>query len=184
MNILIAVLTPDILLGAAFPTSGIPEIPKPRFLQLNPAVPQAVSNTLPPILPPLSTPQLIRGSTQIGQFQLMRQRQLLQALNGGDASLPNAAAIPQQRQPIPQGVVMQMKSLDEQFRPTPGNGGPIVGGNGVGLSSSVNPREGVDYRWSGTVMWQGIEKKEMRAQVTATAFIGNPYALSPWNFVC
>jgi len=173
-NLLIAALMQGLMLGAAFPTSGIPEIPKPRFPQLNLAAPQVISNTLPPALRPLSTPQLIQGSTQINNLQLMRQQKPLQVLNGGDVPLPHAAAIPQQRPLIPQGVVMQMKRLDEQFGLALDNRGPIVGPNGVGLSSAGGYGEGMDYRWTGTVVWQGTEKKELRAQITATAFVGNP----------
>ena len=40
----------------------------------------------------------------------------------------------------------------------------------------------MDSRWTGTVTWQGVEKKEVRAQITATATIGNPYALYPRDF--
>ena len=69
---------------------------------------------------------------------------------------------------------MQMKRLEEQFGSALDNRGPTVDGNGVGLSSAGSPDEGMDYRWTGTVMWQGIEKKEVRAQITATAFVGNP----------
>jgi hypothetical protein len=162
-NLLIAVLTQGFLLGAAFPTSGIPRLP-----QANPAVLQVVSNTLPPVLPPISTSQLIQGSIQISNFQLMRQKQPLQTLNGGIVPLPNAATPPQQRQSIPHGVAMLAL----------GNRAPIFGGNGTGPSNMGSFGEGMDYRWSGTVMWQGVEKKELRVQITATAFIGNPYALS------
>ena len=181
VNLLVTVIMQGLLLGAAFPTSGIPELPTPRFPQLNPTAPQVVSNTLPPALRPISTPQLIQGSTQINNLQLVRQQQPLQALNEGGAPLPNVAAIPQQRQPMPQGDVMQMKRLDEHFRHALGNRVPIVGENDVGPSSAGSSGEGMDYWWTGTVMWQGIEMKEARAQITATAFIGNPYALSPWN---
>ena len=176
VNLLIAVLMQGVLLGAAFPTSGIPELPKPRFPQLNLAPPRVISNTLPPALRPLSIPQLIQGSTQINSLQPMHQPKPLQALNGGGVPFLNAAA-------IPQGVGIQMKRLEEQFGLAPDNQGPAVGGNGAGPSSTGNPGEGMDYRWTGTVKWQGIEKTEVRAQITATAFIGNPYALSPWN-VC
>ena len=114
----------------------------------------------------------------------MRQKQHLQALNGGVVPFPNAAATPQQRQSIPQGAVMQMRRPDEQFRLALGNRGPISGSNDAGPSNVGSSGEGMDYRWSGTVMWQGIEKKELRVQVTATAFIGNPYALFHEISVC
>ena len=92
----------------------------------------------------------------------MRHQQSSQAFNGADVPLPSVTAI------------LQMKTLDEQFGLAPDNRGPIVDGNGVGLSSAGGYGEGMDYRWTGTVMWQGIEKKEVRARITATAFVGNP----------
>ena len=167
-NLLITVVMQGLLLGAAFPTSGIPEIPKPRFPQLNLAAPQVIPSALPPSLLPLSTPQFIQGCSQINNLQPLRQQQSLEAFNGGDVPLPSVTAI------LQQGVVMQMKRLEEQFGSALDNRGPIAGGNGVGHSSAGSPDEGMDYRWTGTVMWQGIEKKEVRAQITATAFVGNP----------
>ena len=167
-NLLITVLMQGLLLGAAFPTSGIPEIPKPRFPQLDLATPQVISSTLPPSLRPLSIPQPTQGCSQINNLQPMRQQQSLQAFNGGGVPLPSVTAI------LQQGVVMQMKRLDEQFGPALDNRGPTIGGNGVGPSSAGSPCDGMDYRWTGRVMWQGIEKKEMCAQITATAFVGNP----------
>ena len=101
MNLLIAPFTHG-LLGAAFPTTGIPEIPKPRLSPLDP---------------------------------MMR----------------------------------------------------IVGGIGSGAAGS-NTAGGLSERmsrqWSGTLAWPGTEftrneRKEVRAQVTATASKGDPCAFSP-----
>jgi len=42
MNLLIALSIQDDLCCAVFPTTGIPEIPRPRLPQLNPEVRQAI----------------------------------------------------------------------------------------------------------------------------------------------
>ena len=58
MNLLIAPYVDGPLLGAVFPTTGIPEIPKPRLPRLDPAVQQAIMDVLPPQIQSLPEPQL------------------------------------------------------------------------------------------------------------------------------
>jgi hypothetical protein len=77
--------------------------------------------------------------------------------------------------------------IAEQRGLAQGNQGPIASGSGAGTNAGPVPittgglGERTDHQWSGTLMWQGTdttrnEKKEVRAQVTATASIGNPCA--------
>ena len=102
MNLFIALSTTQGLIGAAFPTTGIPDIPKPQLTRLVPAV-------------------------------------------------------------------------------------HSVGGNSTGINprATLKTAGGIDKRitrqWSGTLTWQGTnatlgERREVRAQVTACATKGDPYA--------
>ena len=104
MNLLIAPFTHG-LLGAAFPTTGIPEIPKPR-----------------------------------------------------------------------------LSPLDPMMRIVGGIGSGTAGFNTAGVLS-----ERMSRQWSGTLAWPGTEftrneRKEVRAQVTATASKGDPCAFFPIEF--
>jgi hypothetical protein len=95
-----------------------------------------------------------------------------------------------QQPQMPPGVAAQMQKLVEQRGFAQGNKG-LVGGNGAGMNTGAGPStagfgERMDNQWTGTLMWQGTdttrnEKKEVRAQVTATAPKGNPCALFPVN---
>ena len=64
MNLLIAPFSQG-LLGAVFPTTGMPEIPKPRLPQLDPAVRQTIFNLLSPQIRNLPEPQLSQAIMQI-----------------------------------------------------------------------------------------------------------------------
>ncbi|KAH9959667.1 hypothetical protein BC827DRAFT_1384663 [Russula dissimulans] len=113
MNILIAPFGQG-LLGAAFPTTGIPETPTPRMHQLPPAVRQMILNALPPHLQSLSEPQLSRTINQI----FIRQQPHLQALmQGAGISMPNTATMPQQQQPQPPPP--QQQQQQPQLQPQP-----------------------------------------------------------------
>jgi hypothetical protein len=94
----------------------------------------------------------------------------------------------------PTVVAAQMKQFAEQRGPTQGSQGLIVGGNNSGSNAGVRPQSagGVDERmskqWSGTLTWQGTdtarnERKEVRAQVTATATKGDPCVFFPVDFL-
>ncbi len=96
----------------------------------------------------------------------------------------------QQLPQMPPDVAAQMKKLIEQRGLAQGNPGLIMGGNsaGAGLTAAGGFGERIDNQWTGTLMWQGTdttrnEKKEVRAQVTATASKGNPCALFPMEFL-
>jgi len=70
MNLLIAPYVEDALLGAVFPTTGIPEIPKPRRLpQLDPAAHQAIMSVLPQQIRALPEPQLSQAIRQAYEHQ-------------------------------------------------------------------------------------------------------------------
>ena len=77
-------------------------------------------------------------------------------------------------------VAAQMKQFAEQRGPTQGNQGHIISGNSSGTNvGGVGDR--MNRQWSGTLTWQGTdtarnERKEVRAQVTATATKGDPCA--------
>jgi hypothetical protein len=80
----------------------------------------------------------------------------------------------------PAVVAAQMKQLAEQRGPTPGNQGLVIGGNSLGMNPG-DVGERMIKQWSGTLTWQGTdtarnERKEVRAQVTATATKGDPCA--------
>jgi hypothetical protein len=106
MNLLIAPFTQG-LLGAVFPTTGMPEIPKP---QLDPAVRQRIINMLPPNVRNLPEPRLSQVIMQI-----LRQQQRFKALQGGGVPFPNAVALPQQQQQQQQ----QQQSQQQQQQPPP-----------------------------------------------------------------
>ena len=92
MNLLIAPTAQGALLGAVFPTTGIPEIPKSRLLQVDPATRQRILNAIPQ-LQTLPEPQLSQAIMQV-----LRRQQQVQAVQGGGTSLPHAAAIFQAQQ--------------------------------------------------------------------------------------
>lgn len=80
----------------------------------------------------------------------------------------------------PAVVAAQMKQFAEQRGPTQGNQGLIIGGNGSATNAG-DVAERMGKQWSGTLTWQGTdtarnERKEVRAQVTATATKGDPCA--------
>ena len=80
----------------------------------------------------------------------------------------------------PAAVAGQMKQFAEQRGPTQGNQGLIIGGNSSGTNAG-DIGERINKQWSGTLTWQGTdtarnERKEVRAQVTATATKGDPCA--------
>jgi hypothetical protein len=94
----------------------------------------------------------------------------------------------------PAAVAAQMKQFAEQRGPTPGNQGLIVSGNSSGTNAGAGPQtaggvsERMSKQWSGTLTWQGTdtarnERKEVRAQVTATATKGDPCAFFPMDFL-
>ena len=74
MNLLIARYVDGPLLGAVFPTTGIPEIPKPRLPQLDPAVQQAIMSVLPQQIRSLPEPQLSQAIRQAYEHQQCSSR--------------------------------------------------------------------------------------------------------------
>ena len=86
MNLLIAPMSQGVLLGAVFPTTGIPEIPKSRLLQVDPTTRQKILTSIPQ-LRTLPEPQLSQAIMQV-----LRRQQQFQALQGGGTSLPDGAA--------------------------------------------------------------------------------------------
>ena len=78
----------------------------------------------------------------------------------------------------PAVVAAQMKQFAEQR-------GLIIGGNSSGTNAG-DVGERMSKQWSGTLTWQGTdtarnERKEVRAQVTATASKGDPCAFFPMD---
>ena len=69
MNLLIAPYVDGPLLGAVFPTTGIPEIPKPQLPRLDPAVRQVIMDVLPPQIQSLPEPQLSQAISQAYEHQ-------------------------------------------------------------------------------------------------------------------
>ena len=69
MNLLIAPRAEGPLLGAVFPNTGIPEIPKPRLPQLDPAAHQAIMSVLPQQIRALPEPQLSQAIRQAYEHQ-------------------------------------------------------------------------------------------------------------------
>ena len=89
INILIAPLAQGFLLGAVFPTTGMPDLPKSRLPpqpQLDPAIRQKIMNSLPQ-LRSLSEPQLSQAIMQI----FVGQQNRFKAIQGGSIPLLNAA---------------------------------------------------------------------------------------------
>jgi hypothetical protein len=88
---------------------------------------------------------------------------------------------------LPPGVTAaQMKQFIEQRGLVQGNQGLTVGENGPGTNAG-GVGERMAQQWSGTLTWQGTdttrnERKEVRAQVLATASKGDPCAFFLWNF--
>jgi hypothetical protein len=93
----------------------------------------------------------------------------------------------------PAAVAAQMKQFAEQRGPAQGNQGLIFGGNSSGTNVGAGPQtagganERMSKQWSGTLTWQGTdtarnERKEVRAQVTATATKGDPCAFFSCGF--
>ena len=83
-------------------------------------------------------------------------------------------------------VAAQMKQFAEQRSTTQTNQGLVVGGNSSGMNAG-GVGERMTKQWSGTLTWQGTdttrnERKEVRAQVTATATKGEPCAFFPIGF--
>ena len=56
------------LLGVVFPTTGMPELPKPQLPQLDPAVRQTIINMLPAHLRSLPEPQLSQAIVRSGEL--------------------------------------------------------------------------------------------------------------------
>lgn len=69
MNLLIAPYVDGPLLGAVFPTTGMPEIPTPQLPPLDPAVQQVIMNVLPPQIQSLPEPQLSQAIRQVYEHQ-------------------------------------------------------------------------------------------------------------------
>jgi hypothetical protein len=82
MNLLIAPFSQG-LLGAVFPTTGMPEIPRPRLPQLDPGVRQTIFNLVSPQIQSLPEPQLSQAIRQI----FLNQQRSLNAVQGGFGSL-------------------------------------------------------------------------------------------------
>jgi hypothetical protein len=113
----------------------------------------------------------------------------------GHAHTNSFGTQPAQLQPPqlpPAALAAQMKQFAEQRGPAQGNQGLIVGGNSSGTNAGAGPQttggvgERMSKQWSGTLTWQGTdtarnERKEVRAQVTATATKGDPCAFFPMD---
>ncbi|KAN0120893.1 hypothetical protein V8E52_004162 [Russula decolorans] len=82
MNLLIAPFSQG-LLGAVFPITGMPEIPKPRLPQLDPGVRKTIFNLLPPPIRSMPEPQLSQAIMQI----FVSQKHRFNAVQGGVCSL-------------------------------------------------------------------------------------------------
>jgi hypothetical protein len=108
---------------------------------------------------------------------------------------PHNNSLGKQPPQMPPGVVAaQMKQFAEQRGLAQGNQGLIVGENGSGTNMGAGPNtaggvgERISQQWSGTLTWQGTdttrnERKEVRAQVTATASKGDPCAFFSMEFL-
>src|SRR6266702_8979115 len=131
MNLLIAPFSLG-LLGAAFPVSGMPELPKPRVPQLDPTVRQTIFNLLPQQLRNMPEPQLSPVIMQI----FLRRFQASQ----------NAAALSQQQQQQQQQQAQQQQQQIQQqpdrFPQNPGvnmaSSGSMFGNVGLG-QGDLNP---------------------------------------------
>ena len=102
-----------------------------------------------------------------------------------------------QQQPMSAGLAVQMRKLVEQrgfsqntqmLIPT-GDSAGTNGGTGVPVAPEIASgfSETRDVQWIGTFVWHGTdparnEKKEVQAQIVATASSGNPCVVShSWN---
>ena len=102
-----------------------------------------------------------------------------------------------QQQQVPANMAAQLRKLVEQRGLTQSGQALIPAGNSAGTNGGTGAPsaptmaggfgEARDAQWVGTFVWQGTdparnEKKEVRAQIVATAPSGNPYAVShSWN---
>jgi len=107
-NLLIAPFTQG-LLAVVFPTTGIPDIPKPQVLQLDPAVRQTIINLLPPHLRSLPEPQLSQA------IMVFVRQHRMKTMQGGGVPL-NAAALSQQQQQLQQLHQQQQQQQQQQFQ--------------------------------------------------------------------
>ena len=82
MNLLIAPFSQG-LLGAVFPTTGVPEIPKPQVPQVDPVVRRTIFDLLSPPIRNLPEPQLSQAIMQI----FVGQQNHFSAVQGGFCSL-------------------------------------------------------------------------------------------------
>ena len=82
MNLLLAPFSQG-LLGAVFPTAGMPEIPKPRLPHMDPAVRQTILDFVSPQIRNLPEPQLNQAIRHI----FVSQQYRFNAVQGGGCSL-------------------------------------------------------------------------------------------------
>ena len=88
---------------------------------------------------------------------------------------------PGQQQQMSASLAMQMRKLVEQRAQNTQTLMPA--GNSVGTNGGTGVPVAPDVQWIGTFVWQGTdtarnEKKEVRAQIVATASSGNPCVVS------
>ena len=93
MNLLIAPFKRG-LLGAAFPTTGMPEIPHPQLPQLDAKVRETIFSLLSPQMQDLPEPQLSQAIMQI----FVGQQNRFRAIQGGGIFSLNASALPLHQQ--------------------------------------------------------------------------------------
>lgn len=124
---------------------------------------------------------------QVGLGAPAPDAHVLGGTSGPQLGHPRNNNVGQQQQPpqVTLGVAAQMKKLVEQHRLSQGNQGLTAGGAGAGTNAGPTTAGGIGERmnlqWTGILKWQGTdtmrnERKEVHAQVTATASKGNPYA--------
>jgi hypothetical protein len=82
MNLLIAPFSQG-LLGAVFPTTGMPEIPTPRLPQLDPGVRETILDLVSPQIRSLPEPQLSQAIREI----FLGQQRRFNSVQGGFCSL-------------------------------------------------------------------------------------------------
>jgi len=139
------------------------------------------------------TPQQIQP--QVGLGVPVPDAHVLSGTPGPQLGHPrnNNVGQQQQQQQPPQltlGVAAQMQKMVEQHRLAQGNQGLTAGGAGAGTNAGTGPTtaggigERMNLQWTGILKWQGTdttrnERKEVHAQVTATASKGNPCARFP-----
>ena len=93
MNLLIAPFKRG-LLGAAFPTTGMPEIPKLQLPKMDAKVRETIFSLLSPQMQVLPEPQLSQAIMQI----FIGQQNRYKAIQGGSISSLNASVLPLQQQ--------------------------------------------------------------------------------------